>query len=911
MTSVDTASVDSFGIWYGTSATDTVPNFSDPQNSIWFNLGARYAIIKNNGGRDSVAVGNPQFNTGVQKALVCFLVLKGKNGKLSPFKKATFTAGQNRPTNPIVLTAVAQTPSRILLSWKSVSGITAIRFWYRENSAVDLNTADFTSPPYDSISAGSVLDTQLAVTGLQYQTHYYFGAQVFSGGLWSYVTGPASANATTPAGLGMLAVNSVKITSLTFDTANNAIHVKWNVNNTLPDTLVIGISYSLTGYPTMDTSVHQVVSVKAAADSAVVKLREPLVFSQDAATPTWYYVALWESRLNGTLTDPTDSSEMKVASPTFNWQQVTYFTKSPGDTNTVFNGNILIVTDSVAVADITPTVGVIRYAGGLTPASLYGFVQVSVPFYFSKYQSSAPFNIDLKLSALPAPYTASSVRIYKLENGLWYVDRTSSANGTYAWTKTKTSDTLSYPLVALIDTMAPIVNRGSHKDTLPPTTDVFDTLYISDNCANVTYKYFYTKGGDAFAKGDADSGTLAGLSDSIPVVIPSTFVTKENGLRAMVVVSDGVHTVTQNVSRQVLRPDNSDFIVTLENAWMPVRVTAWLKDSALASAFGAGWKYDKKQMRIFRWYPTATNQASASKWVEYSDAAAGDFAMSPGTLVWEKGRTSVPVNFGAGVTPSLRTSYAIPLSAGSWTDFSVPYRFDVRVGDIIDSTGAGADSLQIYSWAQDSASHRYSSIPLYFEAFGKVDKSTVLASQDFAGYTVFNPLTVPVTLLVPATPRTMSPYGTTKRTAGSGWVISVTSSLSDGAKLSPVYCGYSEAKGAATSYYPVPPSFEKAYVGVLDATKNKVYGHALAHGTAGGGCMFTLAFVNDGDQAAAISYRFANQVPLPKGLVARTFSEKSGAAEDFSSGAATVTVAAGGRELRVLAVGTPAYLAKA
>ncbi len=225
-----------------------------------------------------------------------------------------------------------------------------------------------------------------------------------------------------------------------------------------------------------------------------------------------------------------------------------------------------------------------------------------------------------------------------------------------------------------------------------------------------------------------------------------------------------------------------------------------------------------------------------------------------------------------------------------------------------------ADSLQFYSFVSNATSHILTTSPIYLEAYAGTgaaiaDKGQAISSQDLTCYSVYNPLSVPVTLRIPPTPSTMSAY-LPKRTAGSGWAVSVTSSLSDGSPLCPVFCGYSEAKGAATSYFPVPPTFEKAYVGVLDAAKNKVHGHALAHGSAGGGCMFTLAFVNEGDQAAAISYSLGNQGPLPKGLVARAFNEKTGAVENFSSGAATVTVPAGGTELRVLAVGTPAFLAK-
>ena len=70
---------------------------------------------------------------------------------------------------------------------------------------------------------------------------------------------------------------------------------------------------------------------------------------------------------------------------------------------------------------------------------------------------------------------------------------TSSADNTYAYTKT-TATPLCIPSMALIDTIAPTLTRGFHADTLLPLTDVFDTICISDNCANVTWKYIVSRG---------------------------------------------------------------------------------------------------------------------------------------------------------------------------------------------------------------------------------------------------------------------------------------------------------------------------------------------------------------------------------------------------------------------------------
>jgi hypothetical protein len=138
----------------------------------------------------------------------------------------------------------------------------------------------------------------------------------------------------------------------------------------------------------------------------------------------------------------------------------------------------------------------------------------------------------------------------------------------------------------------------------------------------------------------------------------------------------------------------------------------------------------------------------------------------------------------------------------------------------------------------------------------------------------------------------------------------VSPKLADGSALSPVYCVLAETKTGGTSYLPVSPSFANQYVGVYDDSERKVYGDAVSHAQNNGGCSFALAFVNEGSEAAEISYQLTNLGSLPAGVFARAYNEKNGVADSATGGYAKVQVAPGGTEYRVLAVGGTAFLAK-
>jgi PKD repeat protein len=910
MKTVVPATVDSFAIWFGTDTSQSTPNFTDPSQTHWFNLQAEMPTITATNGRDSIIIGNPLFNTGVRKLLWCALVLKGKNDKLSATViKASYFAGVNRPANPIKLHASAPSASKVVLGWNPVGGVSAIRIWYRANDSVPVNTASFISPPFDSITVPSVNDTQIIVSGLNQLTHYFFGAQVAQGSQWSFVTDSSRADATTPIGNGKLpGGNTVKITSLVFDTTTNEIKVSWSVTYPYVEPLEIGISYSTVSYPTIDTSAsHQVVPVTASSGSVVIRLQEALKFSSLTDT-THYYVALWERSVDGTMTDPTTNSEAVVQSPYFNWQAVHYFAQAPGDTNFVFNGNIWLVTDGVT--DLTPTNGVIRLFQP-APASLAGFIPVGVPFYFdpNKIEQSRPFTIKFRCGTLPSGRTLSQVKIYRWENGAWFVDRSTAVDSTgYVLIKTKFQD-INYPFMALIDTQDVSLRISAHTDTVSARSDLIDTLYISDNTGNVSWSYSYARGGEAYGA-VLPHGTLNGTSDAIPISIAGyQYVSPDNGLRAMVTVSDGMHNDTINVSRQVSRVDSADFETVFTDAmkWTPLRVTATLSNPDINAMFryisdGQQFTYDIKKVRLFRW--------QLQKWVEYADNVKSLFTPTPGMLLWIKTKESRQVNFGGGVTPSLKQPYALSLSPGDFTDFALPFKFPIKVGDIIDSSGPGAENLQFYSWARDPVSNRFSTQQLYLAGIPVGSKSSTIGCADLTGYSVYCPPGAQTTTIrIPPIPDVTSKY-LPKRASFNGWAVSVNASLSDGTRLCPVYCGYSAGQGAAPSFYPVPPSFLEAFAGVFDNTENKLYGDVMVHALAGGGCSYQLAFVNESAEPQQLKYHLGNAASLPKGLVAKVYNEATGAYENFSAGDAGVTLAAGERQYRWLLVGSEAYLSK-
>jgi hypothetical protein len=185
------------------------------------------------------------------------------------------------------------------------------------------------------------------------------------------------------------------------------------------------------------------------------------------------------------------------------------------------------------------------------------------------------------------------------------------------------------------------------------------------------------------------------------------------------------------------------------------------------------------------------------------------------------------------------------------------------------------------------------------------DKNTGYCAYNSSGDTVF--------MYVPPTPVSMAGASSSKHhstmTADGSYLLKITGHIRDGATLSPVYCGYDATSAQGVSLYSAPPQLADAAMGVCDGNKN-FFGHEIVHGTAGGGALFNMAFVNTSGSAATIQYTFENVAGLPAGMSALLIDPETGKSASIS-GAASVSVEATHTAYRNLAVGTNDYLAKA
>ncbi len=927
MKTIDTAVVDTFGIWFGTTTSDSVPIFGSSTASRWFDLKQRYSKIASTG-QDSIIITNTQFNTGVVKTVWCAIELKTKNDKVSNFVKSSYTVGLDRPINPIVLNGQVKSSSKISLTWNHLdsvaTGIKAIRILYTAVAPIPQNIAILDTTPYQFINP-SVSDTAVLVSGLQENTWYYFGMQIKKNGLWSVVTPSASAKDSTTSSAQELDSNTIHITHLYFDTIKNQIKVAWTVTPIPGADLEVGISYNQGRYPTDPMSVAQTgIGVKFAADSAVVELKEPISFSKN------YYIALWERRTDtdGKWTTPTDFSRGVVTTPDFTWQTVRYFTKSQNnqaDTAFAFNKTIRIMTTQVNAGSDQLVSDVVKiYNPDIS--QLAGFVPVSIAFSFGNPQFSSPIYVGLQYGPLNGN-SPSDLHMYRFHDSVWVMDKNVFLDPMTNYVSVKTNDLVS-PFMVMLDTQHVSVSAAAF-DTVcdeNPASDLENTFAVNDNCGNVICSFKFAKGSDDFPAKPQFADTISNSHGGIiKVTIPHFSVTSDNGLRAWFSAFDGVNTTLVDVSRQVRRT-RSDFIKSDPLKWLPIRATALLDSQQLSFALkqaaspGLPWAYDPTALRCFKWYPSTDATGKKNNWLEYSDATAPLFKFTPGNLVWVKTKDEIDIDFGKAKTLPLATSVAVTLPPdSSWTDFAVPFRFNIKIGDVLDSTavnGVNTDLLEFYSWEKASDTSKYQTTPLYLPPFSHPgstlnDKTALLGCSDRQGYSIRNTGKQPVVLRLPPIPQAMSHYikGALPKSKGnSGWAFKVCGSLSDGDSLAPVYCGKNPLLKETVRYFAQSPTFMQTYICVENPQTNSLYGHALAGGASDDGCAFKLAFVNKSDRAQTVSYRLAGEGVLTSNTLAKLYDESNGT---FFDAAEIVALAPKETKYRWLFVGNQAYLAKA
>jgi autotransporter-associated beta strand protein len=906
---LDSASVDSVGIWYGFKDS---ADFSDTVHARRVSLAAIFSDTVRNRyvkrSHESALIGD-------SLPIYCAVLVIGKNRLQSVINDSSFVAGRLRPVNPIRLVAKAITPTLIKLTWKVIGAakaIDSITIW-RGPRKVPLS---FSISPTDFTPLKpAVADTILISVGLNEKTRYYYGAQICSKGLWSFITDSSSATDSTPAILNTeRPVNPVKLTKLSFSATENKIAANWRIET--PDTNgEIGIAYSLVTYPA-DTlkPPTQIIGVRGATDSAFVAITGDLLFD------TAYYVSLWYRKIDGKWGLPVALSQGIVKIPSdLSWQIVRYFVNYP-ETVSVFNGRVLLANNHGDTIQTTDTVKNWR----LKNAASRGFVPVSNGFYFAQHLVSAPFNLGIKYGkdSIPAGYSGADVRIYRQVDGQIFMEKNTVVDTVtrMVWTLT---NNLAYPFIAMIDTVAVSVTVLSV--TVRPVVsgkDIVDTFLIKDNCANVAWDFQYAKGDHTVTS--EDSGQTVKNVDTVTRTIVHTYVNQESGVRARLRVSDGPHTVWTDVSRQVIRDSTSDVISLPGGVWRPLKAAAELDSPGIKWALrdlnvNGKWYYDNSVFRLFRWYAYTDNAADSAKWVEYSDTTDWIFSVAPCRLMWIKTRNPVVLHLGRGVTASLKKPYTTVIAPGTWSDVALPFGFSVRVGDIIDSTdalsanggGTKGSALAYYYWC-DSADH-YRCKTLFIENFPHLTNKADSLSKTAPEFTVYNSQKTAVTLSIPPVPTSLSKYRTvaslSKKTNHSGWAVRVMGKTGEGRALSEVYCGYCEGEPGMT-YYPIPALFSEAGIRACDVAKRR-FGHALARGSWGKepGITYDLAFFNSTDKAQIIDYTVENLRELPENATAAIVDYATGAFVDASH-PLSVSLPQGATAYRRLVIGTDAYLSK-
>jgi hypothetical protein len=490
------------------------------------------------------------------------------------------------------------------------------------------------------------------------------------------------------------------------------------------------------------------------------------------------------------------------------------------------------------------------------------------------------------------------------------------------------------PFALLIDTQKPTLRRISTfgpvvaKDAL-----VRDTVLVSDNVGNVQWRFRCAQGGVPYALGDTLQGkTLKNGHDTAFLEIKMADRGGDaTGARAEIEADDGHLANSLNLSRRVYRERSDEHYMTALR-WTPLRVTAVLdNDSAgrlvhFIDTTAKNPTYDTRYLRLMGWLPTSAGHPVRDHWVEYAPELAKEFEFSVGRLFWVKTLNRITLNFGHGITLPLDSTVSVPLNANGWTDIALPFRYTMRVGDIIAATRAGGstntDSLIFYQWSPNTSGY-YSCTLLYnAKISGANDLSSVINWQDeSAGFTVHNPGVKVDTLRIPPIAASLSSYSAkSKRSGPSGWMLKVFARTGSGAQLGAAYCGADFADGASPYYFPLPPSLEGVRVGVVDEKSGALYGGAIAavasrakkEAAAGtGGFSYLLALRNETQNAEVVTLGLEELGNFPSGYSAVVFNGMTGKVTEIKGGAAgafTVSLDAQGSEYRYLIVGDAAYI---
>lgn len=455
---------------------------------------------------------------------------------------------------------------------------------------------------------------------------------------------------------------------------------------------------------------------------------------------------------------------------------------------------------------------------------------------------------------------------------------------------------------------------------------IVDTFSIFDNIGNVSIQL---KAGAGNQKPSVifDTVTPGNSLCTLRVAIPPDTANPCSGLQAFLVFNDGIYGDTINLSRAIRRDStNCDDMTAPAKSWTPLIVTAQ-PDTPYLSAIllNSGQKYDRKSMSIIQWLPQMAKPQD-SEWVEYDTTQDSLFKMAPGKLFWLADSNSLPIHYGTAVVPALKDTTVIQLNKNGWTDFSIPFRFNQYVGDILNASkklcgsaidSSEIDSLEICQWIKSG--HTYATDAVYLEI---PDSSVGRPMDTLAGgkaFSIYNRFPKNISLLIPPTSvntsSLLSDTGSLKKrkialtTGASPWSVKIGVFSHDTEFCSSMFCA-SMPSNNIPRFYPRSPSLSAISAGVYDAPHNLTYGHAATGVLSNGGAKFDLVYRNGGKTPCPVKIKFERAFGLPHGMRVGLFAQSSSGSSIGSSDSLKTLLGPMQQGSAVVVVGTEDYLKK-
>jgi hypothetical protein len=867
----DTLKIGSLALWYGIDS-QTVASTVAGATARWVSASALSPISK------PVVLLTDTLFAGVHERIYLGVALKSTNGKLGKAAYCSFGTKKWLTSNPFTLRASAASPTSVRLSWtnntSSSHAFDTIRIWY--GTDVILQGAFINNHRFDSVTV-ALNDTAKTLSGLTPATTYYFAIHGKNDGFWSDMSAPAIYSCTTPALTSDTLKNPVIINAIRFDSLTATIRIRWCIDSTVQSIDgTVGITCGIDQYPTSFANASLVELAGRCTDSTV-PIPGTIRFD------TTYFVGLWYQSKEGTWIKPDDRSRSIVTIGRPFRQLVTFFdTAAVRDTVEIFNGSVVLLKDSTYSEKtiISDTIELLPTDGLAT-----GLVAIGPSIIFRKAGPVIPFRVGFRIDSVPPGFSIADVRIYHDSAGVLTVDYDTELDATQEYVYVKTAS-LRRTFVAAIDTVVPRVSVYSDTaGAVTSTQKLKDSLQVMDNIANVRLAYYYSRGDEAPVLRSTTVLRAAGSPVSLVISDSARVISSESGLRAFLVITDGVHIDTVNLSRRVVRYE-SDMGTTEAGIWTPIYPTAELSHTETAPILsrllpaGASAGYDPRYLRLFRWFDYDKNRTSPDKWVEYDTTDREKqkiFSFIPGRLVWLKSLENVPYNLDTGVTLSLKDTFEYELPSHQWSDFGMPFRFGVRLEEILSATGTMGDSVQYYVWSRDSIDDIYRLMPLHVPGMpDKMDWKRTVSYLPQGGYSFYNTAGTTVRLRIPPVLPSMAIKGASKEKSArsNAWSIKFIATEERGAALPAVYCGF--APNIKKGMYPVPPAYSTLQAWVFDRSTQTACGHGIDEDAANG---FTreIRIANRGETVRIVDYRLERVGNLPDGFDAYCYDAKSGA----------------------------------